>query len=178
MARITISYRREDSGVITGRIFDRLVAQYGRDSIFRDIDDVPFGVDCREHIRRVIDESDIVLAIIGPRWLGPRGVQSRLSNEAGPVRVEIELALRNGVPLIPLLVLRGQMPQASQLPESLRDFAYRNALQVDAEQDFDVHMVRLFRAMDGILARAAEVAAAREAEAAAAREAEAKSAQE
>jgi hypothetical protein len=36
MPRITISYRREDSGVITGRIFDRLVTRYGRDSIFSD----------------------------------------------------------------------------------------------------------------------------------------------
>jgi TPR repeat protein len=158
MPRIIISYRREDSGVITGRIFDRLVAQYGREAIFRDIDDVPFGVDFREHISRVINESDIVLAIIGPRWLGPRGAQNRLNNEADPVRVEIEIALRNSVPLIPLLVLRAAMPQASQLPESLRDFAYRNALQVDAEQDFDVHMTRLLRAMDGILGRSAAVA--------------------
>lgn len=117
MARITISYRREDSGVITGRIFDRLVAQYGREAIFRDIDDVPFGVDFREHISRVLDESDVVLAVVGPRWLGPRGTQNRLNNEADPVRVEIEIALRNGIPLIPLLVLRGQMPQAAQLPQ-------------------------------------------------------------
>lgn len=52
MPRITISYRREDSGVITGRIFDRLVARYGREAIFRDIDDVPCGVDFRAHIAR------------------------------------------------------------------------------------------------------------------------------
>jgi TPR repeat protein len=159
MPRITISYRREDSGVITGRIFDRLVAQYGRDAIFRDIDDVPVGVDFREHISRVLDASDIVLAIIGPRWLGPRGAQNRLNNESDPVRVEIEAVLRKGVPLIPVLVLRAAMPQASQLPESLRDFAYRNALQIDAGQDFDVHMTRLLRAMDGLLARPAEAAA-------------------
>lgn len=39
MPRIAISYRREDPGVITGRIFDRLVARYGCEAIFRDIDD-------------------------------------------------------------------------------------------------------------------------------------------
>src|SRR5260370_21831432 len=94
MARITISYRRDDSGVITGRIFDRLVGHYGRDAIFRDIDDVPLGIDFREFISSILDASDIVLAIIGPRWLGPRGGQSRLSNEAHPVRGGVQAALR------------------------------------------------------------------------------------
>src|SRR6266851_581509 len=151
MPRITISYRRDDSGVITGRIFDRLAAHYGRESVFRDIDDIPPGVDFRKHINGILDASDIVLAIIGPRWLGPRGGQSRLSNEADPVRVEIEAALRKGVPLIPVLVMRGTMPQASQLPEPIKDFAFRNAIQVDTGQDFDVHIARLVRSLDRML---------------------------
>ena len=58
MPRITISYRREDSGVITGRIFDRLVVNYGRASVFRDIDSIPPGVDFREHINEVLTQSD------------------------------------------------------------------------------------------------------------------------
>src|SRR5215212_7656221 len=106
MSRITISYRREDSGVITGRIFDRLVIRYGRDSVFRDIDSIPAGVDFREHINRMLDQSDVVLAIVGPRWTGPRAGQNRLANEADPVRVEVETALKKRVPLIPVLVLR------------------------------------------------------------------------
>lgn len=150
MPRITISYRREDSGPITGRIFDRLVAHYGRDAVFRDIDNIPIGVDFREHINKMLDASDLVLAIVGPRWVGPRG-QSRLTDDADPVRVEIEAALRKGVPLVPVLVLRGAMPRADQLPDSLKDFAYRNALQVDAAQDFDMHMSRLTRVMDRML---------------------------
>jgi TPR repeat protein len=151
MARITISYRREDSGVITGRIFDRLVGRYGRESIFRDIDNIPLGVDFRQHINHVLDQSDIVLAIVGPQWIGPRRGQSRLANEADPVRVEIEAVLRRDVPLIPVLVLRAAMPQVAQLPDSLQDFAYRNGIQVDAGQDFDSHITRLIRAMDSLL---------------------------
>ena len=109
MARIAISYRREDSLVITGRIFDRLVAHYGRDAVFRDIDNIPLGVDFRTHVNRTIDSSDIVLAIVGPRWIGPRANQKRLANPADPVRVEIEAAVRKGVPLIPVLVLGATM---------------------------------------------------------------------
>ena len=110
MPRITISYRREDSEAVTGRIFDRLVAYYGRDSIFRDIYNIPLGVDFRHHINLILDQSDIVLAIVGPQWLGPRRGQMRIHNSADPVRLEIEAVLRRDVPLIPILVGRATMP--------------------------------------------------------------------
>jgi len=151
MARITISYRRDDSGVITGRIFDRLATHYGRDSVFRDIDSIPPGADFRHHINQVLDESDILLAIVGPRWLGARGGQNRMDDEADPVRIEIEIGLRKQMPVIPVLVLRAAMPRVAQLPDTVKDFAYRHAVQVDADQDFDVHSARLIRAMDRIL---------------------------
>lgn len=151
MPRITISYRRDDSGVITGRIFDRLAAHYGRDAVFRDIDNIPPGVDFRQHIAKVLDESDILLAIVGPRWLGTRGGQNRLDDEADPVRLEIETGLRKQMPVIPVLVLRAAMPRVGQLPDTVKDFAYRHAVQVDAGQDFDIHSARLIRAMDRIL---------------------------
>ena len=151
MPRITISYRRDDSGVITGRIFDRLAAHYGRDAVFRDIDNIPPGVDFRQHIAQVLDESDILLAIVGPRWLGARGGQNRLDDEADPVRLEIETGLRKQMPVIPVLVLRAGMPKVGQLPDTVKDFAYRHAVQVDAGQDFDIHSARLIRAMDRIL---------------------------
>ena len=51
MAKITISYRRDDSMDITGRIFDRLTSRYGREAVFRDIDSIPPGRDFREHIQ-------------------------------------------------------------------------------------------------------------------------------
>ena len=70
MPRITISYRRDDSLDITGRIFDRLTAHFGRDFIFRDIDNIPAGVDFRRHIDIVLDGSDVIIAIVGPRWIG------------------------------------------------------------------------------------------------------------
>src|SRR5271163_2713968 len=120
MPRITISYRRDDSGAITGRIFDRLVGYYGRESVFRDIDNIPLGVDFRQQINSILDQSDIVLAIVGPQWIGPRRGKSRLDNVADPVRLEIEAVLRRDVPLIPVLVARAPMPRADELPEGVR----------------------------------------------------------
>lgn len=162
MPRITISYRRDNSGVITGRIFDRLAAHFGRDLVFRDIDSIPPGADFREHINHVLDQSDMLLAIVGPKWLGLRGGQTRIDDESDPVRVEIEASLRKKMPVIPVLVLRAAMPRVSQLPETVKDFAYRHAVQVDAGQDFDVHAARLIRAMDRILRQKGDGAPVRE----------------
>ena len=69
MPTIAISYRREDTRWMVGRIFDHLVEYYGRDSIFMDIDGVPLGLDFRDQIRNTLQRSDILLAVIGPQWL-------------------------------------------------------------------------------------------------------------
>lgn len=151
MPRIAISYRRDDSLDITGRIFDRLAKHFGRKAVFRDIDNIPPGADFRRHIDRMLDESDIVLEIVGPRWIGPGDEQGRLASAADPVRVEIETALRKHKPLIPVLVSRAVMPNPDALPSSLHDFAYRNAVQIDSGQDFDPDVSRLIRGMERIL---------------------------
>jgi TPR repeat protein len=129
------------------------VLRYGRGSVFRDIDDVPIAVDFRTHIEEALASTDVLIAIIGPNWPGPSASQSRLSSEADPVRVEIETAIRRKLPLVPVLVLGAAMPTVTQLPECLRDFAYRNAVELDAGQNFDVGMARLVSALDRIMGR-------------------------
>ena len=99
----------------------------------------------------MLEESNIVLAIVGPHWIGPDDEQRRLASPTDPVRLEIETALRKDKPLIPVLVSRAVMPQPEALPDSLHEFAYRNAIQIVSGEDFDVHIGRLIRAMEGIL---------------------------
>src|SRR5580692_9816366 len=152
MPKIAISYRRADSEAMTGRIFDRLIAYYGKEAIFRDIDDIPAGIDFRVHINETLRATHILLAIIGPAWLGAaQGGVERIQEESDPVRVEVETALRRRVPVIPVLIGATRMPSSDQLPPSLKDFAFRNAVKIDTGQDFDYHMDRLIRSMDAIL---------------------------
>jgi hypothetical protein len=68
--KIAISYRRADTEVMAGRIRDRLADRYGENAVFMDIDNIPFGKDFRVHIDEAIIQSDIVLVIVGQRWLG------------------------------------------------------------------------------------------------------------
>jgi TIR domain len=152
MAKIIVSYRRADSAAISGRIFDRLAARYGEDSVFMDVDNIPFGTDFRTHIRDELLRSDMLVAVIGPRWLGVGAEgKSRISDESDPVRVEVETALTQGIPVLPVLIDGAAMPSAEQLPPSLKDLAFINAAPVDAGRDFRAHMDRLIRSMDRIL---------------------------
>src|ERR1700724_2377909 len=98
MTKIAISYRRHDSDAITGRIFDRLVAHYGADSVFRDIDNIPPGLDFRKYIGLALESTDIVLAVVGPQWAGktPDG-RIRIHEATDLVRIEIETALRKRI---------------------------------------------------------------------------------
>jgi energy-converting hydrogenase Eha subunit C len=149
--KIVISYRRADSAAIAGRIFDRLVARYGATAVFIDIDGIPVGVDFRDHVRRTVEHADVVVAIVGPHWTGPRDGGARIRDDDDPVRVEIETVLALGVPLCPVLVDGAAMPAEVELPESLERFPYLNATAVDAGRDFDHHAARLIAALDAIL---------------------------
>lgn len=152
MIKITISYRREDSEAITGRIFDRLSTIYGRDALFRDIDSIPPGIDFRDHIANALHSSDIVVIIIGPRWLGrAQGGHSRIDAEADFVRIEVETALKLGIPVIPVLIGTTRMPRPEQLPETLRELPFRNAVRIDTGQDFDLHMGQFIHDLNEII---------------------------
>src|SRR5579862_4142544 len=151
MTKISISYRRKDSDAITGRIFDRLVAHYGTDAVFRDIDNIPPGYDFRKYISSALESTDILLAIVGPQWTGKTEGRTRIHEVTDLVRIEIEAALRKDIPVVPLLVGNATMPDPSELPEGVKDFAFRNAVKVDALEDFDDHIKRLIRALDRLL---------------------------
>ena len=80
-----------------------------------DIDNIPFGKDFRVHISEAIVQSDILLVIVGRGWLGARAGNRRIDDETDFVRLEVETALSNGIPIIPVLVGSARMPQPAQL---------------------------------------------------------------
>ena len=92
MAKIFLSYRREDSRGVAGRIYDRLCAHFGLDSVFFDVDSVPPGVDFPEYIELVLSHCDVFLAVIGPDWAGQINTGRRIDNPEDWVRIEIEAA--------------------------------------------------------------------------------------
>lgn len=45
MSRIFISYRREETRDVAGRLYDRLTAEFKREAVFRDVYTIPGGAD-------------------------------------------------------------------------------------------------------------------------------------
>ena len=148
MAKIFLSYRREDSAGVAGRIYDRLRGHFGPDSVFFDVDSVPLGVDFQEHIESVLSHCDVFLAVIGPDWAGQINTGRRIDDPEDWVRIEIEAALKQGLPVIPVLIDHTRMPSKADLPPSLARLARRNAVGVDQGQDFHHHVDRLIRGIE------------------------------
>ena len=72
-----------------------------------------------------VAQCDVLLAIIGERWIGARDADGsrRLEKESDFVRIEIASALTQGKRVIPVLVNKAEMPRADELPPSLKPLA-------------------------------------------------------
>lgn len=139
MARIFISYRREDGIAQTGRIYDRLVMRLGETDVFMDLGKISAGSDFTQVLDDKLAECEVFIAIIGPRWLVSRKGRKRLEDPEDFVRREIAAALRRGVRVLPVLIDGAQMPSAAELPAELAGLARRNAVSLRHER-FDVDM--------------------------------------
>lgn len=132
MPDIFLSYRRQDSSSATGRLADRLEDHFGPGRVFRDHESISPGDDFTEAIRRAINTSTVMLAIIGPDWLDARDSQGRrrLDLDGDFVRQEIETALKAGVPVVPVLVEGAKMPAREALPKSIGELWRINAVEL------------------------------------------------
>ena len=149
---VFISYRREDSRHITGRIYDRLVQAFGDKQVFFDVDSGAYGIDFREHIRDKVGNCAVFLAIIGRNWNPPNASgQPRMNDARDHLRIEVESALQRGIPVIPVLVDGVEVPDEKDLPQSLANLAYRNAIMVRTDPDFHHDMDRLVRGIEQYL---------------------------
>ena len=81
-----------------------------------------------------------MLVVIGRSWTAARSpsARSRLFDADDYVRMEVEAALAQDIPVIPILVEDARMPADRDLPESLRPLTYRQALEIsDSRWSYD-----------------------------------------
>jgi Tol biopolymer transport system component len=150
---IFISYRRTDNPDAVGRIYDRLIAEFGKARVFKDVDSIPLGQDFRGHLNDIVGDCAAVLAIIGPKWTDIRNEagQKRLEDPDDFVRIELEAALARNVPVVPVLVGHAPIPGTSQLPSTLSSLAFRQSIEVRPDPDFHNDATRLVAALKAII---------------------------
>src|SRR5207249_10819298 len=159
-AKLFINYRRDDTAPYAGRLYDRLIAHFGEDQVFIDIDQIEPGEDFVEAIDRKVGTCDIAIVAIGPNWLRATDASGkrRLDDEEDFVRTEIVAALHRNIQVIPILVDGARMPGKHDLPEALAPLSRRNAIEL-SETRFHADVNRLIKAIEKSLEKQAEPSA-------------------
>ena len=144
MRAIFISYRRDDTEGHAGRLFKDLSDRFGKGAVFMDVAGIEPGRDFRRAIEQQVASCGVLLAMIGKNWLtvADAAGRRRLDDPSDFVRLETGSALKRDIPVIPVLVHDAGMPRADQLPDDLKELAFRNSVELThARWNSDVQLL-------------------------------------
>jgi serine/threonine protein kinase/tetratricopeptide (TPR) repeat protein len=143
MPAVFLSYRRADCPDTVKLLYERLKARLPRWKIFYDHTSIDAGEAFPERLRKEVIAADVVLAVIGPRWLPL--LRERRNGAIDHVREEIRLAVESERTLVPVAVMNAAIPSEAELAdcEELQPLARRNGWPLRPEPDFDSDFERL-----------------------------------
>jgi len=144
MPKLFISYRRSASSGHAGRLYDRLIPEYGEDNVFLDVEQIPPGETFSTYLLSKIDACDVFLLMLGD------GTLDRCKDPEDWVRREIAYALqRPEIIFIPVLQDGFKMPPPHTLPGDIRDITMKNASFL-FHQMFDESVHKLIESINEI----------------------------
>lgn len=147
MAKVFISYRRDDAKWQAREIYRALTQVLPRDSVFMDVDSIPPGADFVTVLEGWVDQCDILLALIGPGWLeaiDPQTSRRKLDDPNDFVRIELRKGLARGIPVVPVLLDGAPIPVTDRLPDDLEQLTRRHAQFIEL-RTVDTDVERLIR---------------------------------
>jgi hypothetical protein len=129
--KIFISYRREDAGANALGISQYLEKEFGRKSVFIDVD-MRAGAKFPAVLEERLAECKVMLVLIGPEWLNSRNEhgQRRIDLPDDWVRLEIAQALKRDITVIPVRVNGAMLPSRETLPEDIRGLLDHQAVSL------------------------------------------------
>jgi hypothetical protein len=107
VVEIFINYRTADEPYGAALIDNHLSAAFGDDVVFRAAKSIPPGEDFADRMLRAVRGATVLLAVIGPKWLGElkkRDAEWRRGPAGDWVRREIGEAFEHGVRVVPVLM--------------------------------------------------------------------------
>jgi tetratricopeptide (TPR) repeat protein len=164
---VFINYRGDDSEFCAEFVFEELSARFGEDRVFLDSRSIPIGHDFVDALLRRLRACNVLLVIIGPRWLSQVDADGarRIDDANDWVRREVAEALRLGLNVVPVLTDGARIPTEVDLPDNVAAMCRRQYAVVrrrHAREDVQGLVVKLAQ-LDPDLARSAEsVSEARE----------------
>jgi len=131
--RLFVSYRREDpcAQAQAARLQADLERCLPRSDVNMDIKSFEPGAQFPDAIKDIAS-CDFLIVVIGTEWLTLLAKHQAHPADEDWVKVEIETAIRNKVPIFPVLVNGAEMPK--DLPKELRQLAKQHGLEVTIER--------------------------------------------
>lgn len=132
MAGIFINYRKDDSVYLAESLDRRLREVFGDERVFLDSSNLRPGIEFPDEIRRRLDESTVLLALIGDSWLNTEDAEGRrrIDDLNDWVRLEIRSALDRKITVIPVLLDGVRLPKTEELPEDIAGIKVRGYFDV------------------------------------------------
>jgi TIR domain len=126
---VFLNYRRADDAGFATALFQHLDRSLGHRRIFMDVEGfIKPGDDFVIVLSEQVAACDVVLVVIGPKWLDLLGARSELADDF--VAIEISAAIQQGKRIIPVLVNGARMPSLEALPTELRPLSRRHAVSI------------------------------------------------
>jgi hypothetical protein len=138
-----VSYRRADANDT-----QRLVEAIGSERVFIDRENIKPGAKWPERLVRALREAVAVLVVIGKKWMEDI---ERLADKDDWVRREIQLGMKAGKPVLPVLIGGATMPNRRALPPSIAGITERQAhviRRASWETDVELLLAELERHLD------------------------------
>jgi CHASE2 domain-containing sensor protein len=130
--KVFISYRRDDSALAAKLLHGELARHFGEDGVFMDIDDIGYGDDFVAAIDRHLADADVVVVVIGPRWLEMLQARSRGDDWVHEeVRRALALRAATGRPRVIAALVDGAAEPLAGLPDDLQALRTSNMLRID-----------------------------------------------
>ena len=139
---VFICFRSSDGGSYASVYLDEvLTTAFGAANVFRSSRSIAAGTPFPDVIEDALARAAVLLVVIGRDWLAapPGAGVSETVSETGKravdqpgdwVRHEIEVSLRAGIPVIPVLLTGAALPVRAQLPPGIAALADRQAVHL------------------------------------------------
>ncbi|WP_332912302.1 toll/interleukin-1 receptor domain-containing protein [Algoriphagus boritolerans] len=112
-----------------------------RKIFFYDVETLEAGLNFDLSIAKALNESKVLLAMIGPHWLKATDSNGtmRIQKPNDWVRKEISEALKRNLRVIPILVNGAEMPDPEVLPDDLKELSLKHAQELTSSRwNYDV----------------------------------------
>jgi hypothetical protein len=131
---IFISYRTRDEPYAVAGLGHLLRERFGSDRVFVDHASIPPADSIPETITAALDQARIVLALIGPGWLGDESSfeagQRLIDRDDDWIRQELRYAFARGSSVLPILLDGTGHPTAAELPDDIAELADRRSMEL------------------------------------------------